>query len=339
VTRRLEEPPAPPLAAGEPPPAPARRSHLRSWLGAAISLVSLVAVVWWASKQETPRFPTSADRLALVGAAVALYAVATLLRGWRWHRVLRIGGIPHAPADAYALVPVGYMGNTVLPARGGEVLRVILLARREGVSRRAVLGSIVSERLLDAASLVLLFAGLTWFGVAGTPVGQRPALLAVGALVLGALALWGYLALRRRGRMEGFAARIRPLVGGSKPLLGPPGLVLLAVTLAVWLIEGAIFWIVAQSLELDVAPLEGCFLLVLSAFFSLIPAAPGYVGTFDAAIVFGLRAIGVTGGQALSFALLVRFVLFFPVTVVGLGLLVLRYGGVKLLRRDMRDAA
>jgi uncharacterized protein (TIRG00374 family) len=129
---------------------------------------------------------------------------------------------------------------------------------------------------------------------------------------------------------------VRPVVRASRPLLGRAGVLLGGATLAVWLIEGAIFWLVAQSLALDVAPLEGCFLLVLTAFFSLIPAAPGYVGTFEAAVVFGLNAIGVAGGQALSFALLVRFVLFFPITVVGLALLVSRYGGMKLLRREAR---
>ena len=336
MTQPTQEPVPAPVDAAE---RPARHSRLRGWLGVAISLVSLGAVAWWAAHQATPRFPSSAEHLALVAAAVALYAGATLVRGWRWHRVLRIAGIEHARSDAYALVPVGYMGNTVLPARGGEVLRVVLLARRTGARRREIIGSVVSERLLDAAALALLFSTLTWFGVAGSPVGQRPALLALGALVAGAAALWLYLALRRRGMMEGFAARIRPLAGGSKPLLGLPGLLLLGVTLGVWLIEGAIFWLVARSLALDVGPLEGCFLLVLSAFFSLIPAAPGYVGTFEAAIVFGLRAIGVTGGQALSFALLVRFVLFFPITMVGLALLVWRYGGVRLLRRDLREAA
>ena len=312
---------------------------IRRWLGVAVSTVSLGAVVWWASHQETPQFPSSTSHLALVGFAMLLYAVATVLRGWRWHRVLRLAGVEHEAADAYALVPVGYMGNTVLPARGGEVLRVVLLSRRVDTKRRVVLGSIVSERLLDAASLVVLFAGLTWVGVAGAPVGQSPALLALAALAAGGIALWTYLTLRRRGLMEEFARRIRPLVGGSKPLLGPAGLALFAVTLGVWLIEGTIFYLVAASLELDVGLLEGCFLLVLSAFFSLIPAAPGYVGTFDAAVIFGLKAIGVTGGQALSFALLVRFVLFFPITMVGLGLLIWRYGGIGLLRGQARVSA
>jgi hypothetical protein len=57
------------------------------------------------------------------------------------------------------------------------------------------------------------------------------------------------------------------------------------------------------------------------------------VGTFDAAVVFGLKALGVTGGVAVSYALLVRFVLFVPITAVGLGLLVARYGGLRQLRR------
>jgi glycosyltransferase 2 family protein len=256
------------------------------------------------------------------------------VRGWRWHAIMRHGHVEHEPVDAYALVPVGYMGNTVLPARGGEVLRILLHSRRSSAKRREVLGTIVSERLLDAFSLALLFVALTWIGVADSPVGQRPALIAL--LILGALsvALQGYLMLRRRGHLERFAATVRPVARASRPLLGRWGAALCAVTLGVWCIEGVIFWLVAQSLELDVTVPEGLFLLVLTAFFSLIPAAPGYVGTFDAAVVFGLKAVGVVGGQAVAFALLVRFVLFVPITVAGLALLVTRYGGLRQLRRE-----
>ena len=68
--------------------------------------------------------------MALVG-ALALYAVATLMRGERWAQILRRSDVKDATrADAYALVPVGYMGNNVLPARGGELLRTFLLGGR-----------------------------------------------------------------------------------------------------------------------------------------------------------------------------------------------------------------
>jgi len=123
----------------------------------------------------------------------------------------------------------------------------------------------------------------------------------------------------------------RPVVGAARPLLGRPGLVLTTATLFVWALESLVFWLIAAALGLDVAPVEACLVLVLTAFFSLIPAAPGYVGTFDAAVIFGLKALGITGGAAVSYGLLVRFVLFVPVTAVGLVLLVARYGGLHQL--------
>lgn len=330
----LETTPAPadappgPGAAPEALPEP-RSSRLRSAVGILVSALSLAAVVWWASQQEAPRLPTSAGALAVVAAAVGVYALATAVRGWRWHRLLRAAKVPHATRDAYALVPVGYMGNTVLPARGGELLRVFLLASRSTARRREVLGSIVSERLVDALALALLFVGLTFAGVADSPLGERPALLAIAAVALGLVALRLYLALRRRGRLDAFARRVRPFAGALAPLLGRLGVLLGSVTVGVWLLEGLVLWLVSRSLELHLTLVGSCFVLVLSAFLSLVPAAPGYVGTYDAAIIFALKALGITGGQAVGFALLTRFVVFVPITVVGLALLVARYGGLR----------
>ena len=142
-----------------------------------------------------------------------------------------------------------------------------------------------------------------------------------------------FLSLRRRGRFQRFADVIRPVARASRPLLGRHGAILGSATLGIWMLEGSIFWLVAQALELHISFLESVFLLVLAAFFSLVPAAPGYVGTFDAAVIFGLRALDVVGGQAVAYAVLVRFVIFFPITVVGLIVLMVRYGGLSQLRR------
>jgi hypothetical protein len=59
-----------------------------------------------------------------------------------------------------------------------------------------------------------------------------------------------------------------------------------------------------------------------------VPAAPGYAGTFDAGLVLGLGAVGVSGGSAVGFILLARCVMFVPVTLVGLVVLMARYGGL-----------
>jgi hypothetical protein len=52
----------------------------------------------------------------------------------------------------------------------------------------------------------------------------------------------------------------------------------------------------------------------------------------DAAVIFGARVLDRTASAALSYLLLLRFVLIVPITVVGLVLLVARYGGWARLR-------
>jgi len=306
--------------------------------GVLVSVVTVGAITAWALRQPAPTFPSSAEHLGLLAAALAVYCAATLLRAWRWHVILRLDGIAHRRRDAAGLLLVGYAGNTVLPARGGELLRVVVLSRLVGARKRQVVGSIIAERGLDAGVLAALFVALTFAGVAGSPAGDLPAILAGVAVVAATVGGAVYLQLRRRGRLAAFADRVRPVASASRPLWAPTGVWLAALTGVVWLLEGVIFSLVASSLGLHVSVLEGLFLDVLASFFALLPAAPGYVGTFDAAMLFGLHALDVRGGDAVAFTLLVRFVLFVPITLAGGILLVTRYGGLTQLRRARASA-
>jgi hypothetical protein len=67
--------------------------------------------------------------------------------------------------------------------------------------------------------------------------------------------------------------------------------------------------------------------MALTNLFALIPAAPGYVGTFDAAVIFACNSLDASGSDALAYLVMLRFVLFVPITVVGLAFLVSHYGG------------
>src|SRR4051794_6552940 len=106
---------------------------------AVVSLVALAAVVWWASHQEPPHIPSDGGTIAWIVAAVLLYALATCARAERWHHILRISGVHTERADSYALTTVGYMGNNVLPARAGEMLRVVLLDQRTNAGKRKLM--------------------------------------------------------------------------------------------------------------------------------------------------------------------------------------------------------
>src|SRR5581483_12156480 len=116
-------------------------------------LVALVAIAWWASKQHPPHLALDEHALARLGAALALYAGGTALRAERWQRILERRELDRGRGASYGLTLVGYMGNNTLPARAGDLMRVMMLGGR----RRAVLGTVVAERALDVAALGLIF--------------------------------------------------------------------------------------------------------------------------------------------------------------------------------------
>ena len=114
------------------------------------------------------------------------------------------------------------------------------------------------------------------------------------------------------------------------------GALLLVVSFAIWALEASVYLAIAHSVALDISGMGALYLVALTNLFAMLPAAPGYVGTFDAAVVFGVKAIGGTGSAAVSYLILLRFVLFVPITVVGVLVLVTRYGGWSRLRAAMR---
>jgi glycosyltransferase 2 family protein len=304
---------------------------------ALVSLIALAAVVWWASHQEAPELPSGGEDIAWLAAALALYAVATLLRGERWHHVLAIAKVRARRSDCYALTTVGYMGNNVLPARAGEALRVVLLSTRCGASKRTLLGSVVAERLLDVIALAAIFV-LVVYGVLSSTVlpTDRPLLVAglgVVAVLLGAAALW---MLRRHHVFERARDWLRPLADAPRALVGREGVVLLAATFVLWAVEAGVYLAVARSVDVDFSMTGALYLVALTNFVAALPAAPGSIGTFDAAVAFGAGRLGASGSAALSYLILLRFVLYVPITVVGFVVLVTRYGGWSRLRAAMR---
>jgi uncharacterized membrane protein YbhN (UPF0104 family) len=301
------------------------------------SVIALGAVIWWASRQDAPVFPSGTQAIVWLVAGAGLYALATLVRAERWHRILHRTGVDATRSDSYGLTTVGYMGNNVLPARAGEMLRVVLMNRRTGASKRTLIGTILAERLLDAIALASIFVVVVFGVLRNTTLpSNRPYLLAgIAAGVLAALALAVWM-LRRHHVVTRIREFMRPMAGAPRALLSFEGLFLLAVSFAIWALEASVYLTVARALHIDVGTMDSLYLVALTNLFAMIPAAPGYVGTFDAAVIFGVKAIGDTGSAAVSYLLLLRFLLFVPITLVGLVVLVTRYGGWSRLRAAVR---
>jgi len=331
------------MSASAPPPASAQaplgsgRQKALTMLGAVISLAALAGVVLWALHQEPPTLPDSPSRLTALAAAIAVYLAGCAARGERWLVLLRHNGAQPGRADAHSLVAVGYLGNNILPARAGDALRVVFLAPRANTDARTVIGTIVAERVLDLALLVGLFVVLA-FGVLGgidVPSGRLASAALLGLAVVAALAV-AAVVLWRRGHWRRAIDFLAPMGAATMRMRGRHGAALVAWSLLVWGLEWGAWWLTAQAAGLGLGVLDVGYLMGLATIFVLVPSGPGYVGTFDAALIFGLHALGYSGAAVLSYLLLLRFVIAVPITLLGLVALASRFGGIARMRAAVR---
>src|SRR3712207_1771711 len=114
---------------------------------------------------------------------------AMVLRAVAWHAILQ-AALPAARprfADAMQGTTIGVLMSATLPARLGEISRALIVARRLGRPREqlpAVLGTLVSQTLLNVAALVIL--GGVMFATVGLFAGRQQALAwyAVGPILV-----------------------------------------------------------------------------------------------------------------------------------------------------------
>jgi len=304
----------------------------------AISLSFLGAAAWWISKQKMPTIPSGTHAYLCIAGALALYALATLCRGERWHQLLGQTSIHPKRVDSYCVTTVGYAGNNILPARAGEALRVFLISGRTEASKREALGTIIAERVLDAVVLAIAFA----FGAYGTLVSGNPiALVGIIIVAVAAVALFPsrFHPQPSHPRLKWIVESVGRLLGPTRKLISRRGFLLFCVTFVIWAIEATVYFLVAYAVGLGISFNGAVFIMVVANFVALIPAGPGYVGTFDAAVLYAAKKLGRSHSAGISFLLLLRFVLFIPITITGLLILVGRYGGLAGYRAARLEAA
>jgi uncharacterized membrane protein YbhN (UPF0104 family) len=272
-------------------------------LQAGVSLATLAGIVFWATRQRAPHIPLGGHALVDLAAALGLYAGATALRAERWHAILHHAGLERSRSDVYGLTLVGYMGNNVLPARAGDLMRVVLV----GGTRRVALGTVVAERVLDVCALAVVFTVV----VAGRRLDWGPLPYLAGAATVLAVVL---VILVRRRELTRFRDWLRPVVMSTRSLLSASGAALLCLSIVLWLFEASVYLAVGNAVGVHLGVTGALYVMALTNLSALVPAGPGYVGTFDAAVLLALRSLRL---PALGYLLVLRFVLFVPITIAG----------------------
>jgi uncharacterized protein (TIRG00374 family) len=250
-----------------------------------------------------------------VALLVAFLAVDIVLRAVRWRVLLR----PLAAVsfrDTLSSLLVGYLANNVLPARLGEIVRSHDLGERTGVSRSAILGTIVIERIVDtfvvvsiaaAAILVLSVRGVV---ASAVMVGFAITALLIVAVVVGIYAhrLPGASRVRtflaRWPRVRGIIAKLRTglAVASDWRTMGAA----IALSIGSWSCTVLAFAAAAQAVGVEPTMGQAALLAAGTNLATAVPAGPGYVGTFELATVAIAASVGIAREPALAFAVLVH---------------------------------
>ena len=221
-------------------------------------------------------------------AGVAVYLAAIGLRCLRWGILLRATGTVKWRHAAEALV-TGFAANYVLPGRVGELFRADYARRVFNMSRFTALGTIVVERVCDGIVLVCaLWIGFAWILFARSTAPEKAWVLLVGAaasMLFGAALIFILLSqridLRRFGVMESIATRWDRLIDGVASVLRGHATVVAACSIGVWILEVLALASVVRSFGVSLSPPECLMLLGLASLSTLVPTAPGYVGTYQ----------------------------------------------------------
>ena len=75
--------------------------------------------------------------------------------------------------------------------------------------------------------------------------------------------------------------------------------------------------LVLQGFDVHLPITASMFILVLLVFAVMVPASPGYIGTYHYACYKGLSAFGIPESTAVSIALVIHGIGFFPVIIAG----------------------
>ncbi len=314
---------------------PGYSKHL--WIGTGISVFFLYVLFRKINMEQLFAAFSEMDYRYLLP-AVAFTFLGYYLRAVRWKFLLE----PLKSTSMKNLFPstiIGYMANNLLPARLGELVRAYVLGEKEQMDKSAVFATLVLDRLLDGLTVLVLvvLTLLTLKLPENMAVAQKSleyggyftlgfclfVIIFIAAIKIYPTWMVSFLELVLKPFPDRFRNRVIPLavsfMEGIRFPTRPGGIMALLISslviwaLAVWTVD-----LELRAFEIVLPIMAAMFILILLVAAVMVPASPGFVGTYHAACMYGLLAFNLPKEKALSVALTAHAINFFPVILLGL---------------------
>lgn len=258
--------------------------------------------------------------------ALAVYYLTFPLRGLRWWFVLRRVGTEVPYRSATGMLFLSWFVNCLVPAKLGDLYRAFLLRGNYRASVSRTVGTIFIERIADVIVIATLALAAGFWSFRGRNRPDIDALFTIGfvvAIVLVSLVVVLRFAGHRVTRFlpERIAALYERFHEGSTAALTARSVpVIIGLTVAIWLLEGARVYFVIRALALPEVGLgisSSVFVALAAALVTAIPLTPAGVGFVELAIAFVLLLYGVPNEPATAVALTDRAISI--LSVIGIG--------------------
>ncbi len=262
-------------------------------------------------------------------AAIILTSFSYILRSIRWLFLFPEGKV--AFFDSLRVLILGFFMNNILPARAGELVRAHVGGKIMGKRGTTVLATIASERLADGLTISFMFL---IFSAALHDYSYSKGLFLVSMIFAGiSMATIIVLFFRHKlfGSIEKKASkttrpatryaleRVKIFLEGLEPLINPVSIIIIALwSGAIWSVELGVYYCVTNAFDQMLSLPECAVFLVAVNFSSLIPAAPGGLGTIEAISSHILQVMGITRETALSMVITQHLIQYLVVALPGL---------------------
>lgn len=301
--------------------APHRPNIARGLLASIAGLCVAVLAGWWLGVRSDG-IMAHAARVSrwTIAASVGSAFIVLGLHALRWHLVMRpLLGLGYS--DALFAQIVGAMFNAVLPARGGDLIRVQYLGRRTGKSRATILGTEVVDRWLDWWGWVPVIVVLA----AMTPLPRW----IFGAFALLVAALAGGAALMVVARKQGWTGRpgsrmgavLRSFRTGIDAFESPRTLILaLLVAPLPWIWESGAIAAISRGFDVHLT-FATAFCVLVGFNIAMVVPSPGALGAVETGGTAALVFFGAPRSNALAFMLVYHLTQLLPAIAAGAALL------------------
>jgi len=257
----------------------------------------------------------------LFALAYVAYACTFPARGLRWRRLMANLGHPGMSVPhLMEVIFLSWFVNSILPGKVGDLYRGYLIRRNDRLPFSKTMGTILAERIIDTATLVIMLGLSGIIVMHGRVTRELSSMLQLGLVLILAMAV-GLVLMWRLGPwlMRFFSARIQTMYtlftqGTFASFRALP--TVLAFTALAWLAEAGRLYLVTRAVHLSLDPVSALFVVAAASLLLIVPT-PGGLGAVEGGIVAMLVLLGADKEVALSAAILDRAISYWSLIVLG----------------------